>query len=140
MNMVQGGVVWTRGNFTVRDGIFRHNVASLEGGAVFASADSSVTLSGGVFVANQAKDGGVVQVDFDATTLVQGGEYSQNLAQNNGGVVFVIRTGNLEVGVYPMSRFFDLWLLCTSSTAASPATHLPPTYRTSRAIFFLASN
>eukprot|EP00752_Nemacystus_decipiens_P007772 g6941.t1 len=93
----KGGVVWTRGNFTVMDGVFRGNLVVLGGGVVYASEDSSIALRRGVFTENRAKDGGVAQVESGSALLVEGGEYSENFAATNGGVLFSTDGGDVEV-------------------------------------------
>ena len=97
MNAMKGGVVWTKGNLTVLDGVFRGNTGAWAGGVFYASDGSSVALLGGVLTGNWAKDGGVALADDGAELLVEGSECSGNVAVSNGGVFFSSNRGHLEV-------------------------------------------
>ena len=87
----------TGGNFSENDG-------SENGGVVFASQESSVTLYDGHFEDNIATDGGVVFVDENAKLVVRGGVYTDNEARNGGGVFWGEDDGDIEV-VYCSLRF-----------------------------------
>ena len=87
----------------ITGGTFFGNDGSENGGVVFASQESSVTLYGGHFEDNIANGGGVVFVDEGATLVVQGGVYTKNEARNGGGVFWGADDGDVEVMVF----FFD---------------------------------
>ena len=93
----QGSVVWTKGEVSILGGNFRDNVATVLGGVVFASDESSVTLTGGVFEGNRAVDGGVAYVLPEGALLVEGGVYSGNVAADAGGAFFASEDGSIEV-------------------------------------------
>ena len=80
----------TGGNFSGNDG-------SENGGVVFASEESSVTLRDGHFENNIATDGGVVFVDENAALVVSGGVYLGNEARNGGGVFWGGDEGDVKV-------------------------------------------
>lgn len=90
------------GILTISGGTFSQNSASSgNGGVVYASGDSSVTLSDGRFEGNDALNGGVVFIAEDAELFVRGGLYSGNSARNGGGVFWGEDVGDLEVSSFP---------------------------------------
>lgn len=94
----QGGVVWTKGNLTVRGGTFARNAADDAGGVFKLSDGCTATLVDGRFEGNEAGGGGgAVSVVSGAKLLVEGGEYSENEARVNGGAFYVDEEGDIEV-------------------------------------------
>ena len=81
----------------ITGGTFSGNGGSENGGVVFASQESSVTLCGGHFEDNIATNGGVVFVYKDATLVVRGGVFTENEARNGGGVFWGANSGDIEV-------------------------------------------
>ncbi len=100
---------YTKGNLTILGGDFRGNVATAEGeamgGVSFGATGGTISIAGGVFKANRAKDGGAVYVFTGAALAVSGGEFSGNEAENTGGAIAVLEEGDLEVGWNPGSRW-----------------------------------
>jgi len=95
-------VAYSVGNITILGGNFRGNFATAEGeargGVVFGPAGSTITIQGGVFEGNHAKDGGVVYLFSGAALALGGGEFSGNIAENTGGGISVLDDADLEVG------------------------------------------
>lgn len=94
---VQGPAIWTKGEAAILGGNFRDNVASVAGGIVFASEESSVTLASGVFEGNRAIDGGVAFMHPGGSLAVEGGVYSGNVAADAGGAFYASEDGNIKV-------------------------------------------
>eukprot|EP00752_Nemacystus_decipiens_P010943 g9725.t1 len=93
-----GGVLWTKGNITVRGGTFVRNIADDAGGVMLLSGEAIATITDGRFAQNEAgTDGGVVSVASGAKLLVEGGEYFENDAGDNGGVFSVGEDGDIEI-------------------------------------------
>lgn len=97
----QGGVSYTKGNITILGGNFRDNVATAAGeatgGVFFAATGSTITIAGGMFEGNEAKDGAVVYVFSGSSLVVEGGVFEGNMAANSGGGISVVEDGNLNV-------------------------------------------
>lgn len=93
---------YTKANLTILGGTFRGNVATAAGeatgGAIFGATGAGITIAGGLFEENEAKDGGVVYVFSGAALAVEGGEFSGNVAANSGGGISVTGNGDVEVG------------------------------------------
>lgn len=93
---------YSTGNITILGGNFRRNVASAEGeaqgGVLFGPTGGTISVSGGVFEENRAKDGGAAYVFSGAVLTVEGGEFSGNVAENTGGGISVQEDGDLKVG------------------------------------------
>ena len=89
---------WVKGILNISGGTFSQNEAPKgNGGVVYASEDSSVTISEGYFEGNEAVDGGAVYIAEDAELFVGGGFYSKNWARNGGGAFWAEDGGDLEV-------------------------------------------
>jgi hypothetical protein len=112
---VRGGGVYLNGNevaFTLNGGTIRDNIASAEGGGVYAanthSMDPSFTMSGGAIVGNSAVDGGGIYYLSPAASLAitpatSGGTILSNTATGRGGGIYhnglsFVMSGLLRVG------------------------------------------
>ena len=95
----RGGVFYIKGRLNISGGNFFRNVASEDGGVVFASDESSVTVYDGQFEGNEALEGGVIYVSKDTTLIVQGGIFTRNTGENGGGAFWTKSGGNIEVRI-----------------------------------------
>ena len=59
-----------------------------------------MTLFNGHFEDNKALNGGVVYVGEDAALSVQGGVFTENVARNGGGVFWKEGGGDIEVKLF----------------------------------------
>lgn len=82
---------------SILGGYYFNNDGSDEGGVIYASKYSTITVSGGVFENNEAENGGAACVGKDAELLIRGGIFTGNSAGNGGGVFFVDGDGNINV-------------------------------------------
>lgn len=95
---------WSAGELNILGGTFIENEASDDGGVIYASDNSLVTVADGIFRNNEAMNGGVVFADEDAVVLVQGGNFSDNFAENGGGAFFASNGGNMQVSPWEARR------------------------------------
>ncbi|CBJ32402.1 adhesin-like protein [Ectocarpus siliculosus] len=91
-----GGVLWTRGNISVLGGHFSNNSAK-NGGVIQGSLKSSVVVEGGTFENNVAENGGVVYVVADGSLAFNGGLLQGNNASNGGGAFFAESGADIEI-------------------------------------------
>lgn len=89
---------WSEGHVLIAGGSFLENKASDDGGAFFASDNSTTALEGGLFEGNEASKGGVGCVNDGADLKVTGGNITGNIAHNEGGAFSVDEGGTVEVG------------------------------------------
>ncbi|CAB1104673.1 unnamed protein product [Ectocarpus sp. CCAP 1310/34] len=91
-----GGVLWTRGNISVLGGHFSNNSAK-NGGVIQGSLKSSVVVEGGTFENNVAENGAVVYVVADGSLAFNGGLLQGNMASNGGGAFFAESGADIEI-------------------------------------------
>ncbi|CAM9574874.1 unnamed protein product, partial [Ectocarpus sp. 12 AP-2014] len=91
-----GGVLWTRGNISVLGGHFSNNSAK-NGGVIQGSLKSTVVVEGGTFENNVAENGAVVYVVEDGSLAFNGGLLQGNNASNGGGAFFAESGADIEI-------------------------------------------
>ncbi|CBJ33130.1 polymorphic outer membrane protein [Ectocarpus siliculosus] len=91
-----GGVLWTRGEISVLGGHFSNNSAK-NGGVIQGSLNSTIVEEGGTFENNVAENGGVVSVVEDGSLVFNGGLLQGHSASNGGGAFFAESGAGIEV-------------------------------------------
>ncbi|CBJ33129.1 asn/thr-rich large protein family protein [Ectocarpus siliculosus] len=91
-----GGVLWTRGEISVLGGHFSNNSAK-NGGVIQGSLNSTVVVEGGTFENNVAENGGVIYVVEDGSLVFNGGLLQGNSASNGGGAFFAESGADIEI-------------------------------------------
>lgn len=90
---------WLEGTaLNITGGIVPGNSATGDGGVIYASGSSFVTLEGGIFEDNAAVNGGMLMVEASAEALIQGITCSGNSATDRGGAWNLGEDSTIEVG------------------------------------------
>ncbi|WP_018659310.1 InlB B-repeat-containing protein [Allofustis seminis] len=100
-----GGVILSMGTVVVNGGQFTNNTSEVSGGAI-ASYNSQLTINGGTFESNKAKNGGAfVIAGRGASAAINGGTYKTNSAQF-AGAAFVDNTAsaNITGGIFESNQ------------------------------------
>lgn len=80
-------------------GTFTENDSPENGGVIFCSEGSRITLTGGVFEDNTAQDGAVALVDGGSDLKVESGVFTGNVAESEGGAFSVNSEAGFQVRI-----------------------------------------
>ena len=91
-----GGAIRNNGTLKIKSGSFAYNKSSTAGGAIVCA--SNATISGGLFVGNEASGGGAISVSGSKTLTVDGpAVFKNNNATGSGGAISISNNGTLTM-------------------------------------------
>lgn len=89
-----GGIVLQSSIFNMKNGTISNNISSSSccGGGINIGAQSSLTMLGGTFSNNNARNGGGICIN-SGTFIMNSGKISNNKSSNNGGGIYITNGG-----------------------------------------------
>lgn len=99
-----GGAIYSSAKTTINKATFQKNIASIDGGCIYAFENAIVKIDGTIFQENTANNnGGAIFANKNATSLTiedtnGSTSFSQNMADKSGGAVFSNVATSIEGG------------------------------------------
>ena len=83
-----GGLTSVNSSLTLSDLTFSNNMASAQGGAIFANGDSSLNIMNSEFLNNSSVRGGSIRTEFSGAVNISGSDFNGNTASLFGGALY----------------------------------------------------